>query len=213
MRDIFNRIYKNNLWGNLESVSGPSSTLARTTNLRAILPKIIYELKIESILDAPCGDFNWMGSVIRELPEIRYTGADIVSDLIEYNSRNNSNLKNVSFLELDITNDKLPSSDMMICRDCLFHFSYFDTYKFFINFINSDIKFLLTTTHVNKSGFDNTNITTGAWRWMDLFLPPYAFHPNMAITKISDGGGDRELVLFDNETIKSVVLKNSSLYF
>jgi hypothetical protein len=56
-------------------------------------------------------------------------GADIVKDLIDINKKKYENEK-IKFMKLDIKYDKLPDSDLMICRDCLFHFS------------NKDIKYI-----------------------------------------------------------------------
>src|SRR5688500_1614611 len=76
----FSEIYRDNLWGDPESVSGRGSTLARTVNIRKALPELLRSINARSLLDAPCGDFNWMRLV--DLGEIRYTGVDVVSELI-----------------------------------------------------------------------------------------------------------------------------------
>ena len=66
--DIF--IYKK--WGAGESVSGNGSSLEYTTSLRSQLGKFFEKFSIESIFDAPCGDFNWMKSVMSMSPNINY---------------------------------------------------------------------------------------------------------------------------------------------
>ncbi|HVZ93307.1 MAG TPA: hypothetical protein VG797_02240 [Phycisphaerales bacterium] len=82
---VFRHIYKNRTWGDRESVSGPGSELAETHAVRAILPPLLKELGVTSILDAPCGDFNWMKHV--DLTNIHYIGADVVPELIAENTR------------------------------------------------------------------------------------------------------------------------------
>ncbi|NBO28678.1 MAG: hypothetical protein EBV10_05470, partial [Synechococcaceae bacterium WB6_1A_059] len=82
--DIFNYYYINNFWGDSESVSGPGSTLAYTENLRAELPKLVEELEVTSILDSPCGDYNWF-RMIEWNSEIAYIGGDIVESLVSRN--------------------------------------------------------------------------------------------------------------------------------
>ena len=57
---IFLKIYKNNYWGSKTSKSGPGSDLSNTRKIREELPKIIKKYNINSIFDAPCGDFFWM---------------------------------------------------------------------------------------------------------------------------------------------------------
>jgi hypothetical protein len=54
-----------------------------TETIRQTLPALLAELRVESMLDLPCGDFNWMKQV--ELPVSRYIGADIVEPLIAKN--------------------------------------------------------------------------------------------------------------------------------
>lgn len=51
--ELFSYYYRTNKWGNDESLSGPGSSLAATSNLRKFLPEIIKDYGIRSILDAP----------------------------------------------------------------------------------------------------------------------------------------------------------------
>src|SRR5215471_12332876 len=81
---IFTRIYARNSWGDAESRSGTGSNIARTELLRARLTRLLKDLGARSILDLPCGDFNWMR--LTELPGIEYTGADIVTSVIARNN-------------------------------------------------------------------------------------------------------------------------------
>ena len=62
----FELIYKSNFWSSKESVSGLGSEYKNTINLRNEMVKLIKNYKIESILDAPCGDFNWINSLINK---------------------------------------------------------------------------------------------------------------------------------------------------
>jgi SAM-dependent methyltransferase len=200
----FTEIYKKNSWRNLESRSGPSSTLARTEQIRKQLPSLLIKHSINSMLDAPCGDLNWMSTLLQQGIVKTYVGADIVDDIVLQNKKKYVGLANSKFLVLDITKDNLPSSDLLLCRDCLFHFSYADLRRFLTNFAESEIPFLLTTTHYNLTGFINKDITTGGWRWFDLFQKPLFFPP--PVDRISDGP-DRELCLFTKQQIKDLLLK------
>ena len=82
-KKIFTEIKNTNGWGGTESISGPGSNLNMTSSVRLNLNKIIEKYKIKSILDIPCGDFNWMREV--DLSNLVYYGADIVDSLIEEN--------------------------------------------------------------------------------------------------------------------------------
>lgn len=80
-KELFTLIYKKNLWGEQHSVSGPGSTLDSTKVIRKILPSLIKDLKVNSILDIPCRDFHWMQHVYLE--NIEYIGANIVDKIIQ----------------------------------------------------------------------------------------------------------------------------------
>ena len=196
---IFKEKYLKNSWKSDESRSGPSSTLARTKKLRNELPVCLEKLNIKVLFDAPCGDLNWMSTLLPEL-NCKYIGADIVPQLVLDLNKRYGHLSDVSFEVLDITSSNLPPADLMICRDCLFHLSYEDIAKFMKNFLKSKIKYLMTTSHINSKGFTNRDITTGDWRWLDLFLPPFSF-PHSYEMKIGDGR-DRHLYVWKKREIR-----------
>ncbi|HYV34294.1 MAG TPA: hypothetical protein VE988_01235, partial [Gemmataceae bacterium] len=85
MRDTFVNIYRTNAWGNDQSRSGPGSTVVRTAMLRPQLERLLQELEITTLLDAPCGDFNWLKESV--LPVQYYVGVDVVPELIRNNRR------------------------------------------------------------------------------------------------------------------------------
>ena len=172
LEDRFDTLYSSNYWSDTESKSGSGSSLESTKNIRIHLPLIIKKFNIKSVFDAPCGDLNWMSLVLKDI-DIDYHGSDIVEKLIISNNKKFGN-KKIIFSKKNIIYDKLPNCDLMICRDCLFHFSYSDIFLFFNNFISSNIKYLLTTSHLNKKyTFINTNIITGDYRLLDFFSEPF----------------------------------------
>ncbi len=63
MEDIFQAIYQGNLWGSLESKSGPGSTLSRAADFLPDLVALLRTLNTRVLLDAPCGDFAWAAGV------------------------------------------------------------------------------------------------------------------------------------------------------
>lgn len=199
--EIFNAIHKVNYWRSSESSSGPGSELRKTKNLREQLPKLIQNLKIKKIIDAPCGDCNWMNLIIKDI-NVEYLGIDIVEAIIEINKKNNK-FENVSFRKGNICQDPFLKADLLIVRDCLFHLSYNDIAQFLDNFSKSDIKFLLTTTHINTSGnFNNIDILTGDFRKIDLFTTPFNFKRECVQFQIDDYCGNdypRMLILVSKE--------------
>ena len=68
----FKLIHKFNLWASNESISGPGSEISNTKAVVKFLNNFIKEQNIKSILDIPCGDFNWMQTV--DLSGIKYIG-------------------------------------------------------------------------------------------------------------------------------------------
>ena len=169
----FNLIYKTNFWSSNESVSGYGSELKNTINIEKEIISIIKKYQIKSILDAPCGDFNWIKNVLDK--DLTYIGGDIVQEIIDNNIRKFKNNK-LDFIKLDITKENLPDSDLMICRDCLIHLSFKSIKLFFENFKKSKINYLLLTTYklkdTNKE-IDNLDIPDGEYREIDLTRPPF----------------------------------------
>ncbi|HEY0730091.1 MAG TPA: hypothetical protein VGD38_18535, partial [Pyrinomonadaceae bacterium] len=120
MQSTFAPFYAENRWGDAESVSGPGSNLERTAKLRSELPLLLEEIGARTLLDAPCGDFNWMKNTALKLEQ--YIGADVVPELIARNQSLYGD-EHTRFVFLDLTRDKLPRADVILCRDCLIHFS------------------------------------------------------------------------------------------
>lgn len=181
LKKKFTLIYSRNYWSCNESRSGIGSTLKSTQNIRFHLPKIINKFGIKKIFDAPCGDFNWMSHILKST-KVEYHGADIVKNLIITNEKKYGN-KTTKFSTLDIRIDNLYKSDLIVCRDILFHFSYKDIFLFFKNFLSSKIKFILFTSHLNDSPkFKNKDILTGDFRIIDFFSEPFNFKKNYIYT-------------------------------
>jgi len=202
---IFAKIYERNAWKDSESVSGAGSTLRYTENLRKHLPDLFRRLSIKSVFDAPCGDFNWMRKVVVDT-DLVYFGADIVSALIAENAKRSQDSR-VRFSVADITVDRFPKVDLWICRDCLFHLSNRDIYRALSNFVSADIPYVLTTTHLNDSGFENTDIPTGDFRLLDLFSPPYCL-PKEVSARITDWVAPhppREMCLWTKDQVSAAL--------
>ena len=185
LNDRFLIIYKNNYWDNSETVSGPGSTLKTTHNLRKELKKVIKNYNIKSIFDAPCGDCNWIEKIIKN-SRIKYIGADIVNDIIIKNKKKFNDNK-IAFKKMDITKEKIPKTDLFICRDFLFHLSYEDIFIFLKNLKKSNSKYLLISSHYKNEKIENINkdIHSGDFRKIDIFQPPFNFNKNY-LTVIDD---------------------------
>ena len=172
MQATFTPFYTENRWGDSESVSGPGSSLERTAKLRSELPALLEAIGAQTLLDAPCGDFNWMRHTALNLRQ--YTGADVIPDLITSNQRLYGN-ERTRFVLLDLTRDELPRVDVILCRDCFIHFSDRHITAAIRNFKRSRSAYLLTTNHPGWK--QNQDIRTGDFRYINLLLPPFNFPP------------------------------------
>jgi SAM-dependent methyltransferase len=196
--DVFGYYHNQNVWGDQESVSGPGSTLDYTASIRTALPELLAEFNIRSILDIPCGDFNWMGHV--DLAERQYIGADIVPDLIAAN-QNKYGQPGREFRVLDLTKGPLPEVDLLLCRDCLMHLCPELIDAALANILRGKIRYLLTTTHPKGK---NKRILTGEWFPINLQRAPYRFpQPQRAIRDWVPPYAERELCLWEISTLRT----------
>ena len=137
--------------------------------------KLKHKLNRVSILDIPCGDMAWMQRFLLTRDDVEYTGADIVSELI---NSHKTVYKNWQFIELDIVNDTMPGAyDLILNRMMLQHLFYKDIVRVLMKFSASKSRYLLSTTFsktsLNKElalGTDNP----GRFRYLNLQLRPIA---------------------------------------
>lgn len=167
--NLFNSIYKYNKWNGVESVSGQGSDLSETQVLLEVLPALLSQYKIESVIDLPCGDYNWMQHLKYDFES--YVGIDIVEDIVNQNNTKYGSDKKV-FLKKDCLKDDLGDADLLLCRDLLIHFSQEDVSRFLENLKQSNIRYILTTHFIGEK---NKNIVTGQWCPINLTAKPYNF--------------------------------------
>lgn len=168
---IFTKIYEKHTWKSKESLSGPGSDVKQTITLREQLPTILQRYNIETIFDTPCGDFNWMKLI--DFKKYRYVGYDIVKDLIDKNNHLFGS-ENVHFAYANVITDILPQADIIICRDLLVHLPIKDIFAVLRNFKKSNSKYVLLTTFTRTHKV-NRDISMGAWRTINMCLPPFNF--------------------------------------
>jgi hypothetical protein len=179
LQERFERIYSTNLWSDPESRSGVGSGLDSTRVLRGKLPKALRELETRVLLDVPCGDFTWMKQV--DLSGIQYIGGDIVPSIVEANQRLHAS-ETRRFALLDLTRDRLPDADVLLCRDCLVHLSYANIRAVLANIARSNIRYVLMTSFPGRGG--NRDVQDGDWRTLDFQAPPFSFpEPRLTIVE------------------------------
>lgn len=199
IEDRFTHIFEKNKWRDAESVSGAGSSLAATGLVREQLRELLVELQTKTLLDAPCGDYNWFQHVTRPAG-LRYVGADIVRTLIDVNRQQFAD-DFTEFVHLDIIKDCLPAADLWMCRDCLIHLSFDDIASVMDNFAASEIPYLLTTTHHRVSR--NIDIPTGHCRMINLEIAPFGWPPPLRYLDEDDPEGTgKRLALWDRQQLR-----------
>lgn len=155
-----------------ESVSGVGSELAHTVEVRKNLPVLLERYQIKSMIDGPCGDFNWIKHI--DLDGINYLGIDIVDELIQKNVALYSSI-NISFRAMDIVVDALPKSDLFLCRDCFIHLTLSDAMKAIKNIKESGATWFLATSFPAVNS--NKPLGKKFFRPINLQIPPFSFPP------------------------------------
>jgi SAM-dependent methyltransferase len=181
-KNLFSQVYETAGWDSTESGSGTGSELRATVDIRDRLSELLTRLDATSMLDAPCGDLNWMQHI--DLPVEKYHGLDIVPSVIAENQRRFGNEQR-QFAVADLTRDGLPKVDVVLCRDCLVHVSFQDAAAILENFKSTGATWLLLNTYPDVEA--NRNQFTGRnWRRLNMQLPPFNF-PD-PIESFPDGG-------------------------
>lgn len=164
----FGTIFRENRWQSGESVSGSGSTVEATSMLTTALPALLARYDANILLDAPCGDFNWMRHV--RMPGVRYIGGDIVPEMIE-SLRQAYQTEDRRFETLDFVDDTLPQADVWLCRHVFFHLSESDIFKALSNFARSNIRYIL----IDNVDFISTgpDIRSGGFRRVNLRSAPF----------------------------------------
>ena len=203
IEDLFTDYYDRREWsgGGDETVSGSGSTMRRTERLREELPKLLAELKVERILDAPCGDYNWFQHV--ERPGIHYSGGDIVQKMIADNLEKYAD-QNTNFMHFNILEDQAEKIDLWFCRDTLLHFSFANIKTFLHNFISSGTPYLLVSNYHQCT--ENIDIPTGAGRELNLQIAPFNLpEPKNVLPDSSRGERPKVMALWHRDQIVSVM--------
>lgn len=165
---IFDHIFQENVWGSLETRSGLGSTLIATAQLRPLLAEVLQGLGIRTLLDAGCGDVNWMQALTSQID--LYLGVDIVQALVAQNMRLLSHRKGHFFSVANIATDQLPSVDAVFCRNVLNFLPTEAALKALKNMIASGSRWLIVTTEHTDINHDGP---AGVHRPLDLTRPPF----------------------------------------
>lgn len=176
-----------------ETRCGGGSTLRNTKEIRRALPALLKRLGVESLLDAPCGDFNWMAHT--DISAIHYVGVDSCCDNLSAARAKESRLgfapKSRWFLHLDILGEDLPAADAILCRDFLQHFPTRMAFAALKRLMATPSKWLMLTSHAVEENADIE--TVGDFRPLNLLVAPFSLpQPQFSIP---DSG--REILIWN----------------
>ncbi|MFC5282328.1 methyltransferase domain-containing protein [Pedobacter alpinus] len=145
---IFTEIYKKQYWGKNEAdpyFSGTGTHDDNTTKYISALKHFINENNIKSVFEIGCGDFSIMQQVLINA-DINYTGADIVTELVQHLLQNFGNLK-TNFIHFDAVSSEIyPDADLCVIRQVLQHLSNTDIQQILEK--TKKYKYVIITEHV-----------------------------------------------------------------
>lgn len=201
-QSVFEKIHRENLWGDPESRSGTGSGLAATESVRRGLSEAIERLGVHTIVDAPCGDFYWLSTLDLAHRLTWYKGFDIVPQVINENRRLWGN-ETISFEAADLAKRVPPRADLILCRHLLIHLSLEDCLRVVHNFKASGSRYLMITNQPDVERNEEI-LFTGSYRPINLYLPPFNFpQPVFAIDDAQKPGDQSEAALFELAALRS----------
>jgi SAM-dependent methyltransferase len=170
-RDVFTNIYETDEW---KGGSGEGSTVAATAPYRRILEHVLASPDVRSVTDVGCGDWQFSGLVNWQGKS--YVGIDVVPELIERNARLAP--ADSRFLCADARTSEVPRADLLVMKDVLQHWPITDI-KRFVDRNRPRFRYLLLTNDVASVHCPpellNSECALGAWRTLDLELPPFGY--------------------------------------
>jgi SAM-dependent methyltransferase len=170
-RETFTTIYEERLFGDLPGegfYSGNGSTGYFADVYCTLVQDLVREKGIRSLVDLGCGDFR-IGARLAPMVE-KYTGIDIVPDLIGHHQANYAS-EVASFVCLDIVDDPLPVGDLCLLRQVLQHLN------------NAEIATVLKKLTAYKWVLITENVSAGEIRF------PNVNHVHGPETRLVEGSG------------------------
>ena len=163
LNTLFDVVYETNYWG---SGSGSGSNENLCQGYVAFLQEFFKTYHIKSIVDAGCGDWQFSKNI--DFSGITYQGFDVASFVINANTPRYSK-DNISFHLYDGDFSKLPSADLLICKDVLQHLPIAKIQEFIT--ILPRFKYALITNDIGTN--NNTEILPTQGRTLDLREDPF----------------------------------------
>ncbi len=176
MKKTFQKIYETKYWDNPnnggESLSGEGSIIKNTFLIREAITGILSEFNIKTMLDAGCGDWNWMKEISSFLPD--YTGLDVAPFVIEGNKKYAK--KNIRFInEASLSflkRIKNKEFDLILIRHILEHLPTYYNIDL-LNEVKRCSKYALITSTLQETPTTNKTEIFGGYAPINLLKTPY----------------------------------------
>lgn len=166
MGEAFTLAYKTGQW---HHGSGSGSSPANTAAYRAFLAAYMREHQIRSVLDIGCGD--WQFSQFINWGDIRYTGIDIVPEVVSRNQARFAHWPSPRFRTGDVLGGyQIPDMDLVLCKDLLQHWP--DAAIGELGARLAGRRALLTYDYSDGPHWDGA---LGGHRALDLTRPPFSW--------------------------------------
>lgn len=201
-KEVFTKIYLEGAWGRsidpdqkYFSGSGTHNDEITDAYVLAVEKFLSSIAEKPDVVDLGCGDFT-VGSRLR--PWCRdYIACDIVEPLIAWNKEKYQAL-NVDFQVLDLSEDELPSADVVFLRQVLQHLSN-DHIARALPQLASKYKHMILTEHLPSSGKftpnvdkpAGANVRGGLNSGVILTSPPFNLRvkQDIVLCEVPEGGG------------------------
>ncbi len=159
---VFSDIYREEKWGpspddsaNTPFYSGPGTTSPNAKLYVEYLVNFIDKNAVNQITDIGCGDFRIMKQITSLRPEVKFTGIDVVPELIAHNKKKYAG-KNIDFICLNAVESPLPKGELITIRQVLQHLSNSQIKKILKKI--SSYKYALITEHLPLSNNCRINL-------------------------------------------------------
>ncbi len=154
--------------------SGPHATVVQTVLIRGVISKVLQQFKIETMLDAACGDMTWMPLLLDQHPRLQYTGVDVVRALVQ---RHQTDYPQHRFYHADLTEHVPQRYDLIHSRETLNHLKTTNVLTVLENFKRSGSRYLLMNNAPAVKRNRDIIGQNGMYRGINWMLKPYSLTP------------------------------------
>lgn len=171
-----------------ETPNGPGCTIESTQQLRVWLPDMLERYGVKTMLDAACGDANWMRLV--DLGDVDYLGWDSEAESVAICARrviegNWTGTSDPTFERVNLlTVPQVPKVDLILCRQFLQHLTNEHITAVLDKFKASGSRYLLTTHY--PAADNDFQYDPACWSWfgymerpLNLEWPPFSLGPKI----------------------------------